>query len=92
MYALARGCHDCLLAGPVLECAYGSLFLGLGPLPSAMVGLESGAKDKDAAPVLMRKKVDQRVKTLVENGVRTKHRTFFAIIGNKVQLRVPVSR
>ncbi|KAI3992686.1 hypothetical protein MKX01_008008 [Papaver californicum] len=31
----------------------------------------------------MRKKVDNRIKTLIENGVRTTHRSFFVIVGDK---------
>uniref|UniRef100_A0A0R0JXN6 RNA cytidine acetyltransferase n=1 Tax=Glycine max TaxID=3847 RepID=A0A0R0JXN6_SOYBN len=31
----------------------------------------------------MRKKVDERIRTLIENGVRTRHRSMFIIIGDK---------
>lgn len=31
----------------------------------------------------MRKKVDERVRTLIDNGVKTRHRSFFVIIGDK---------
>ncbi|XP_071734621.1 RNA cytidine acetyltransferase 1-like [Rutidosis leptorrhynchoides] len=31
----------------------------------------------------MRKKVDERIRTLIENGVKTRHRSFFVIIGDK---------
>ncbi|BAT73322.1 hypothetical protein VIGAN_01079500 [Vigna angularis var. angularis] len=31
----------------------------------------------------MRKKVDERIRTLIENGVRTRHRSMFVIIGDK---------
>ena len=31
----------------------------------------------------MRKKVDARIRTLVENGVRTKNRSKFVIVGDK---------
>ncbi|XP_028755074.1 RNA cytidine acetyltransferase 1 [Neltuma alba] len=31
----------------------------------------------------MRKKVDERIRTLVENGVKTRHRSMFVIIGDK---------
>ncbi|KAM7473510.1 hypothetical protein LguiB_020753 [Lonicera macranthoides] len=31
----------------------------------------------------MRKKVDERIRTLIENGVKTKHRSMFVIIGDK---------
>ncbi|KAK8472631.1 hypothetical protein PHAVU_002G265804 [Phaseolus vulgaris] len=31
----------------------------------------------------MRKKVDERIRTLIENGVRTRHRSIFVIIGDK---------
>eukprot|EP00033_Pygsuia_biforma_P002496 GCRY01002766.1.p1 GENE.GCRY01002766.1~~GCRY01002766.1.p1 ORF type:complete len:346 (-),score=55.94 GCRY01002766.1:4-921(-) len=31
----------------------------------------------------MRKKVDSRVRTLIENGVKTKHRSFFVLVGDK---------
>lgn len=31
----------------------------------------------------MRKKVDERIRTLIENGVKARHRSFFVIIGDK---------
>lgn len=31
----------------------------------------------------MRKKVDERIRTLIENGVKTGHRSMFVIIGDK---------
>lgn len=31
----------------------------------------------------MRKKVDERIRTLIENGVKTRHRSMFVIIGDK---------
>ncbi|XP_057416267.1 RNA cytidine acetyltransferase 1 [Lotus japonicus] len=31
----------------------------------------------------MRKKVDERIRTLIENGVKSRHRSMFVIIGNK---------
>ena len=31
----------------------------------------------------MRKKVDERIRTLIENGVKTRHRSIFVIIGDK---------
>ncbi|KAG5000198.1 hypothetical protein JHK87_021270 [Glycine soja] len=31
----------------------------------------------------MRKKVDERIRTLIENGVRTRHRSMFIIVGDK---------
>ncbi|RZC44042.1 hypothetical protein C5167_036993 [Papaver somniferum] len=31
----------------------------------------------------MRKKVDDRIKTLIENGVKTRHRSIFVIVGDK---------
>ncbi|KAK2980376.1 hypothetical protein RJ640_014549 [Escallonia rubra] len=31
----------------------------------------------------MRKKVDERIRTLIENGVKTKHRSMFVVIGDK---------
>ena len=31
----------------------------------------------------MRKKVDPRIRTLIENGVKTQHRTIFVIVGDK---------
>jgi N-acetyltransferase 10 len=32
---------------------------------------------------MMRKKVDSRIRTLVENGVKTRQRSMFVIIGDK---------
>ena len=32
---------------------------------------------------MVKKKVDARVRTLIENGVRTNHRTFFVLVGDK---------
>lgn len=32
---------------------------------------------------VMRKKVDERIRTLIENGVKTRHRSLFVIIGDK---------
>jgi hypothetical protein len=34
-----------------------------------------------ARKVTVRKKVDQRIRTLIENGVKLRHRTFVAIVG-----------
>jgi len=31
----------------------------------------------------MKKKVDSRVRTLIENGVKMRHRTMFVIVGDK---------
>ncbi|KAL7089897.1 hypothetical protein ACP275_12G005400 [Erythranthe tilingii] len=31
----------------------------------------------------MRKKVDERIRTLIENGVKARHRSIFVIIGDK---------
>ena len=31
----------------------------------------------------MKKNIDLKIKTLIENGIKTRHRTFFIIIGNK---------
>lgn len=31
----------------------------------------------------MRKKVDERIRTLIENGVKLRHRSMFVIIGDK---------
>jgi N-acetyltransferase 10 len=31
----------------------------------------------------MRKKVDERIRTLIENGVKSRHRSMFVIIGDK---------
>jgi len=36
----------------------------------------------------MRKKVDSRVRTLIENGVRLQHRTFFVVVGDKARDQV----
>ena len=32
---------------------------------------------------LMKKNIDLKIKTLIENAIKTRHRTFFIIIGNK---------
>lgn len=31
----------------------------------------------------MRKRIDERIRTLIENGVKTRHRSMFVIIGDK---------
>lgn len=31
----------------------------------------------------MRKKVDERIRTLIENGVKTRHRSMFVIVGDR---------
>lgn len=31
----------------------------------------------------MRKKVDDRIRTMIENGVKARHRSMFVIIGDK---------
>jgi N-acetyltransferase 10 len=31
----------------------------------------------------MRKKIDPRIRTLIENGVRTHHRSFFVLVGDR---------
>lgn len=31
----------------------------------------------------MKKKVDIRIKTLIENGIKTRQRTFFIIVGDR---------
>lgn len=31
----------------------------------------------------MRKKVDERIRTVIENGVKTRHRSMFVIVGDK---------
>lgn len=31
----------------------------------------------------MRKKVDERIRTLIENGVKLRHRSMFVIVGDK---------
>lgn len=32
---------------------------------------------------MMRKKVDERIRTLIENGVKLRHRSMFVIVGDK---------
>lgn len=32
---------------------------------------------------MVRKKIDNRIRTLIENGVKLGHRTLFVIVGNK---------
>jgi len=39
----------------------------------------------------MRKKVDERIRTMVENGVKGKHRSLFVIIGDKGRDQVRAS-
>ena len=34
------------------------------------------------------KKIDNRIRVLIENGVQQKHRTFFVIVGNKAKDQV----
>eukprot|EP00667_Euglena_gracilis_P018833 EG_transcript_20077 len=46
---------------------------------------EEPAAAASGLTTLIRKKVDPRVKTLIENGVRTKHRSFFIVIGDKAK-------
>lgn len=41
------------------------------------------SEEPSGPSTVVRKKVDERVKTLIENGVRTKHRSFFIVIGDK---------
>jgi N-acetyltransferase 10 len=38
---------------------------------------------QEAAGAGMRKKVDERIRTLIENGVRERHRSLFVIVGDK---------
>ena len=42
---------------------------------------------RDAAPpqtaAAMKKKVDNRIRTLIENGVAQRHRSFFVLVGDK---------
>ncbi|CAI4230919.1 unnamed protein product [Auanema sp. JU1783] len=38
----------------------------------------------------MRQKLDNRIRTLIENGVQTGHRTFFAIVGEHVKNQIPI--
>ncbi|KYQ93042.1 putative N-acetyltransferase [Tieghemostelium lacteum] len=38
---------------------------------------------------IMRKKVDSRIRTLIENGVATNHRSFFVIVGDNGKDQVP---
>ena len=35
------------------------------------------------APQFVKKKVDSRVRTLIENGVKANHRTFFVVVGDR---------
>src|SRR5688572_27541886 len=41
-----------------------------------------------AAPTALRKKIDGRVKTLLENGVKVGHRSFFVIVGDRAREQV----
>ncbi|KAI3920749.1 hypothetical protein MKW98_005575 [Papaver atlanticum] len=36
----------------------------------------------------MRKKVDNRIRTLIENGVKSRHRSFFVIVGDKYRSQI----
>lgn len=38
---------------------------------------------------MVRKKVDTRIRTLIENGVATNHRSFFVIVGDNGKDQVP---
>ena len=33
--------------------------------------------------MVLRKKVDSRIRTLIENGVRSRHRSFFVLVGDR---------
>ena len=37
---------------------------------------------------MVRKKIDNRIRVLIENGVSTGHRTMFIVIGNKARDQV----
>lgn len=37
-----------------------------------------------------RTKLDNRIRTLIENGVKTRHRSMFAIIGDKARDQIPI--
>jgi hypothetical protein len=32
---------------------------------------------------MIKKKIDSRIRTLIENGIQTKHRSFFVIVGDR---------
>ncbi len=44
---------------------------------------EEEAKEEEQEYCTMRKKVDARIRTLVENGVKTRQRSMFVIVGDK---------
>lgn len=39
----------------------------------------------------MRKKIDSRIRTLIENGVHTRQRSMFVIVGDRGRDQVPFS-
>ena len=41
------------------------------------------------AVIMVKRKIDQRLRTLVENGVQTRHRSLFVIVGDHGQYQVP---
>ncbi|KAF5950828.1 hypothetical protein HYC85_012821 [Camellia sinensis] len=48
------------------------------------LGIKKSNEFKTQSPASnMRKKVDERIRTLIENGVKTRHRSMFVIIGDK---------
>ncbi len=49
--------------------------------------LKSG---KTFAIVMVRKKIDNRIRVLIENGVRSGHRSLFVIVGDKGRDQVPI--
>src|SRR4051812_36875264 len=57
-----------------------------GRLPSAAVPLQQplhlpASLHSTAVAAMVKKKVDARIRTLLENGVKTKHRTLILIVG-----------
>lgn len=39
---------------------------------------------------MVRIKLDDRIRTLIENGVKTRHRSIFVIIGDKARDQIPI--
>ncbi|KAH7837333.1 hypothetical protein Vadar_012678 [Vaccinium darrowii] len=58
------------------EIALGRFFLSFMDSQTSFPGMEFGMYS-------MRKKVDDRIRTLIENGVKTRNRSMFVIIGDK---------
>lgn len=39
---------------------------------------------------MVKKKIDNRIRVMIENGVKLKHRTMFVVVGDKARDQVPI--